>query len=65
MDPVENVLEQRVIAERLVIGEYEERLDGAVLEDDARRLAELALALDDWRRDGGFDPYLAQPAILQ
>lgn len=27
------------------------------LADRAERLAELVLALDEWRRAGGFDPY--------
>jgi hypothetical protein len=59
MDPKANIREQRAIAARLqkaldaddVIGEIH------TLAEDAGRLAELVLALDEWRSKGGFDPY--------
>jgi len=52
MDPVANMLEQR----RLATAAQDTPLDY----EDAARLAELVLALDEWRRHGGFDPYDGQ-----
>ena len=51
MDPTANIDEQRRLAQRI--------LDGEASEADVDRLAELVLALDEWRRKGGFDPYEA------
>jgi hypothetical protein len=53
MDPMENLREQREIAGRLI----SHRAPRPAYED-VQRLAELALALDEWRLTGGFDPYL-------
>jgi hypothetical protein len=51
MDPYANVREQLALAERIVN-------TGVIEADAATRLAELVLALDEWRRAGGFDPYV-------
>lgn len=56
MDPVACLLEQRMLAESL-LNEFDA--------DNAIRLAELVLALDNWRRSGGFDPYAEQPEIVR
>lgn len=55
MDPVANIEEQRELAEA-VIGDCltDVELDFTAT---AVRLAELVLALDEWRQSGGFDPY--------
>lgn len=54
MDPSTNLADQRQLAARLLRTYDAGRpIDG----DDAAQLAELVLALDDWRRRGGFDPY--------
>lgn len=50
MDPKANLEEQRTLAAAILKGEDD---DG-----DAERLAELVEALDQWRRGGGYDPYL-------
>lgn len=52
MDPIANIEEQVRIATRMVNG----RVRGA----EAERLAELVLALHEWRKAGGFDPYTAE-----
>lgn len=63
MDPHANIEEQRTLARKIIAdyeadrGQYGE--SGAVLDEDAHRLAELVLALDEWRAKGGFDPYTA------
>ena len=49
MDPNANLIEQRTLAARLASG-------NAVNEDDAMRLGELVLALDEWIGRGGFLP---------
>jgi len=49
MDPKACIEEQVKIAAAIV--------DGKADEQDVDRLAELVLALDEWRRRGGFDPY--------
>lgn len=51
MDPVANMLEQREIASRILDNECDD------FYAEAERLAELVVALDDWRKGGGFDPY--------
>lgn len=53
MDPKVNVQEQVEIANRILNREDA----GADPDSDQERLAELVLALDGWRRKGGFDPY--------
>lgn len=54
MDPVANINEQRQLARR--IQDATDRSDRPD-PDDVDRLVELVLALDEWRRAGGFDPY--------
>lgn len=54
MDPKANVAEQQKIARRLV----SEDMAQAEVADLAIELAELVIALDEWRRNGGFDPYI-------
>lgn len=50
MDPLANITEQRQLAAQIVNGEHDSD-HGA-----AERLAELVLALEEWRAKGGFDP---------
>jgi hypothetical protein len=52
MDPDANLDEQRTLARRLITGADR----GLAVEPEALRLAELALALDDWITRGGFLP---------
>lgn len=55
MDPHANIAEQLSLAAS-IIDSYDndnERVD----EHDAARLAELVIALDEWRKAGGFNPY--------
>lgn len=72
MDPVANLKEQRELASQIIAetdrlnddgGNIPQEFydDGSVdaMLDDAERLAELVVALDEWRRKGGFDPYSA------
>ncbi len=57
MDPAANLREQVGIAEQLVaIADLEQPDDRRTMQL-GERLAELVLALDGWRRRGGFDPY--------
>ena len=51
MDPNANLAEQIELAQMIVDGSVHDHRDAA------DRLAELVLALDEWRRKGGFDPY--------
>jgi len=61
MDPNANIAEQIILSQRIIMlceltrdmtdSEFEE-LDAA-----GKRLAELVLALDGWRKAGRFDPY--------
>jgi hypothetical protein len=55
MDPEANLLEQHKLATRLVNG-IAEMVQTSQLEDDAHRLAELVLALNDWICMGGHLP---------
>lgn len=68
MDPIANLNEQREVAARIMEiddkGDYSHDANPE-LEAGAVRLAELVLALDEWRRKGGFDPYLRDAPILQ
>ncbi len=52
MDPEANLAEQREIAQRI--------LHASASPQDAERLAELVLALDEWRTRGGYDPYATE-----
>jgi len=69
MDPVANIVRQRQIAAEIqVIQDATPVPDGhfpahAKLAELAIELAELVLALDEWRRRGGFDPYTAIPPL--
>lgn len=54
MDPDANIREQLALARALVTEEERDSSDQAT---DADRLAELVLALDEWRRKDGYDPY--------
>jgi hypothetical protein len=56
VDPEANLKEQRELANKLV--EYSGDLDLSYTQD-VERLAELVLALDEWRLKGGYDPYTA------
>lgn len=61
MDPQANLQEQREIANRL-LNPVEDEAGFRNTRDrivDAERLAELVIALDEWRTGGGFDPYTA------
>jgi hypothetical protein len=68
MDPKANIKRQREIAKEIIqiadattrAGSYTEPLV-ATMEDAATELAELVIALDEWRLKGGFDPYLPGP----
>jgi hypothetical protein len=57
MDAMVNLKEQLELANEIV------SITGAggthIDVETADRLAELVLALDEWRRNGGFDPYSA------
>jgi hypothetical protein len=63
MDPVKNLEEQRELADRILnpddhgdgdleIGDLAESWKQRAVE-----LAELVQALDEWRKNGGYDPY--------
>jgi hypothetical protein len=60
MDPKANLERQRQIAAE-IIALSEHRDDPTEVHDDIRplaiELAELVQPLDQWRRNGGFDPY--------
>ena len=55
MDPNANWEEQLRLAQAILDGDGEQR-EGEGLSQDADRLAELVLALNDWIRGGGFPP---------
>jgi len=60
MDPVANIRQQIGIARVILAlqdGEWDESTTQAIAEN-GHALAELVLALDEWRRKGGFDPYI-------
>lgn len=50
MDPVANLNEQLETAKKILADEDNTNYE-------ANFLAELVLALDEWRRKGGYDPY--------
>lgn len=60
MDPKANIEEQRALAEGL---EAKLNYDEPSAADTAR-LCELVLALDEWRRGGGFDAYGREPVYV-
>lgn len=55
MDPNANLKRQRELAAEIIDG-YGNR-DASDIADLAAELAELVQALDEWRQNGGFDPY--------
>ncbi len=57
MDPAANLSEQIEIAEEVIALADRDEPGERRLAELAERLAELVLALDEWRRRGGFDPY--------
>ena len=64
MDPKANIKRQRELAKEIHAIWDDCNGDGTltaeqaeVVADKANELAELVLALDEWRRKGGFDPY--------
>lgn len=54
MDPHANLAEQITLAHEIINLTDN---NAPVPEETADRLAELVLALDEWRRKGGWDPY--------
>lgn len=58
MDPVANLREQLELSRKIIdLGDRRSAPRGVAWEDDCLRLAELVVALDEWRKKGGFDPY--------
>lgn len=58
MDPIANLRDQRELARSIQhLADRRSAPRGVDWENDAVRLAELVLALDEWRMKGGFDPY--------
>jgi hypothetical protein len=57
MDPMVNLKEQLELANEIV--SITDAGGTHIDVETADRLAELVLALDEWRRNGGFDPYSA------
>ena len=62
MDPVSNLKEQRKLAKALLNPEPTESgfVDTMKRIEQACRLAELVIELDEWRLAGGFDPYASK-----
>jgi hypothetical protein len=64
MDPIANLKEQLALA-RAIQARFDECPDDGnlvqqamdAIADDAQRLSELVLALDEWMRKGGFSPW--------
>lgn len=59
MGPTANLEEQLRISRKIVRKADEDRSDRPDFHYDAEdiiRLAELVIALDEWKRSGGFDP---------
>lgn len=54
MDPKANLAEQLRLSSRIV---YQYENEKPLNEENVYRLAELVIALDEWRRKGGFSPY--------
>ena len=61
MDPMENLHQQLTLAHAM-IDAAEQIADGAEVEltvsDESLELAELVIAMHQWRASGGFDPYI-------
>lgn len=60
MDPQANLEEQLELAESIqgiTANEDRDTDDLLRVEEKAVRLAELVLAMDEWRKKGGYDPY--------
>lgn len=60
MDPIANLREQ-VTRAKTIQALWDVEIDPPDLEamaHEAARLSELVLALDEWRKKGGFDPYV-------
>lgn len=60
MDPVANLKEQLKLAEKIqarASNEDRDTDDLLKIEEWAVRLSELVQAMDEWRKNGGFDPY--------
>lgn len=55
MDPQANIERQRELAATIIQMEDEGSPEGAM--EYGPELAELVIALDGWRTNGGFDPY--------
>lgn len=60
MDPNANIHEQVALAEKIIDLEPEQ-----VEQADIDRLAELVVALHEWRESGGFDPYVTADDVLE
>lgn len=66
MDPIANIKRQRELARDIIgrVDSVEAASDpdhnNELIARDANELAELVIALDEWRTNGGFDPYLAR-----
>lgn len=56
MDPNENLAAQLQLSARLL---WQAENDKPISSDDVAKLAELVICLDEWRRAGGFDPYVS------
>lgn len=56
MDPKANLKEQRELSQKIMHDWLAEDGNG-IDQDEAFRLASLMLALDQWRKNGGHDPY--------
>jgi hypothetical protein len=55
VDPDANLAEQLSLA-RQMLDAYGDEAGNGIDQDDAARLADLVLALDEWLRNGGFQP---------
>lgn len=57
MDPRENIKRQRELAAKITMLRDRGQDGDSVVNVLAVQLAELVIALDEWRATGGFDPY--------
>jgi hypothetical protein len=58
MDPAVNLGEQIELAREIIaVADRDDPRGEQHVAELGERLAELVLALDEWRRRGGFDPY--------
>jgi hypothetical protein len=58
MDPYANLAEQRELAAKIIAEMGSESVSTDTLIDWCADLAERVQALDEWRLNGGYDPYL-------